>query len=79
VAHARSATAAVTHLFEPGGEGRSYAPWRPDPRPLLGPFHRAYAHLGVADLWNRRRLSGTAHARGDGAALADARGRLFRL
>ncbi|MFC9503088.1 aKG-HExxH-type peptide beta-hydroxylase [Streptomyces sp. NPDC057002] len=50
--------AAVLHLFdlfEPGGGERYYAPWRPDPRPLLGLFHGAYAHLGVTDFWNRRR------------------------
>jgi HEXXH motif-containing protein len=50
--------AAVLHLFdlfEPDGEELYYAPWRPDPRPLLGLFHGAYAHLGVADFWNRRR------------------------
>jgi hypothetical protein len=36
--------AAVLHhfdLFEPGGEERYYAPWRPDPRPLIGLFHGA--------------------------------------
>jgi HEXXH motif-containing protein len=50
--------AAVLHLFdlfEPGGDERYYAPWRPDPRPLLGLFHGAYAHLGVAQFWNRHR------------------------
>ncbi|MFI6851118.1 HEXXH motif domain-containing protein [Streptomyces sp. NPDC050416] len=50
--------AAVLHLFdlfEPGGEERYYAPWRPDPRPLIGLFHGAYAHLGVAQFWNRHR------------------------
>ncbi|MFF4833639.1 HEXXH motif domain-containing protein [Streptomyces sp. NPDC001315] len=50
--------AAVLHLFdllEPGGPERFYAPWRPDPRPLLGLFHGAYAHLGVARFWARRR------------------------
>ncbi|QWB21752.1 MULTISPECIES: HEXXH motif-containing putative peptide modification protein [Streptomyces] len=50
--------AALLHLFdlfESGGEERYYAPWRPDPRPLLGLFHGAYAHLGVTDFWNRRR------------------------
>ncbi|MFG2951566.1 aKG-HExxH-type peptide beta-hydroxylase [Streptomyces adustus] len=48
--------AALLHLFdllEPGPEG-FYAPWRPDPRPLLGLFHGAYAHLGVARFWARR-------------------------
>ncbi|MER7402987.1 HEXXH motif-containing putative peptide modification protein [Streptomyces sp. NPDC000070] len=50
--------AAVLHLFdlfEPGGEERYYAPWRPDPRLLIGLFHGAYAHLGVAEFWNRHR------------------------
>lgn len=50
--------AAVLHLFdllEPGGPEGFYAPWRPDPRPLLGLFHGSYAHLGVARFWARRR------------------------
>ncbi|KOV99112.1 hypothetical protein ADK65_19450 [Streptomyces sp. NRRL B-1140] len=50
--------AAVLHLFdlfEADGEELYYAPWRPDPRPLLGLFHGAYAHLGVAEFWNRCR------------------------
>ncbi|WP_432139205.1 MULTISPECIES: HEXXH motif domain-containing protein [unclassified Streptomyces] len=50
--------AALLHLFdllEPDGSERFYAPWRPDPRPLLGLLHGAYAHLGVARFWNRRR------------------------
>jgi HEXXH motif-containing protein len=64
--------AALLHLFdlfEPGGPERFYAPWRPDPRPLPGLFHGAYAHLGVARFWERRRetepdpaLRATAHA-----------------
>ncbi|MDX3749391.1 aKG-HExxH-type peptide beta-hydroxylase [Streptomyces sp. AK08-02] len=64
--------AALLHLFdlfEPGGPDRFYAPWRPDPRPLPGLFHGAYAHLGVALFWERRRetepdpaLRATAHA-----------------
>ncbi|MFF7978646.1 HEXXH motif-containing putative peptide modification protein [Streptomyces sp. NPDC007901] len=52
--------AALLHLFdllEPSGAERFYAPWRPDPRPLLGLFHGAYAHLGVARFWNARRAS----------------------
>ncbi|MFG2874712.1 aKG-HExxH-type peptide beta-hydroxylase [Streptomyces sp. NPDC048337] len=44
-------------LFEAGGEELYYAPWRPDPRPLLGLFHGAYAHMGVAQFWGRH--SGT--------------------
>ena len=50
--------AALLHLFdlfEPGGPERFYAPWRPDPRPLLGLFHGAYAHMGVARFWERHR------------------------
>ncbi|QGZ51549.1 HEXXH motif domain-containing protein [Streptomyces sp. QHH-9511] len=49
--------AALLHLFdlfEADGEELFYAPWRPDPRPLLGLFHGAYAHLGVARFWGRR-------------------------
>ncbi|MFD4668684.1 HEXXH motif-containing putative peptide modification protein [Lentzea sp. NPDC058450] len=30
-----------------------YAPWRPDPRPLVGLLHGIYAHLGVAGFWRR--------------------------
>lgn len=52
--------AALLHLFDlfeadgpEGGEELYYAPWRPDPRPLLGLFHGAYAHLGVARFWSR--------------------------
>jgi HEXXH motif-containing protein len=32
-------------------DGRFYAPWRQDPRPLGGLLHGAYAHLGVVDFW----------------------------
>ncbi|MFF8606215.1 aKG-HExxH-type peptide beta-hydroxylase [Streptomyces sp. NPDC015346] len=49
--------AALLHLFdlfEADGDELFYAPWRPDPRPLLGLFHGAYAHLGVARFWGRR-------------------------
>ncbi|MFF4850477.1 aKG-HExxH-type peptide beta-hydroxylase [Streptomyces sp. NPDC001194] len=52
--------AALLHLFdlfEEGPQGsreRYYAPWRPDPRPLVGLFHGAYAHLAVAQFWGRR-------------------------
>jgi len=42
-------------LVRPGGDERYYAPWRPDPRPLSGLFHGAYAHLGVAGFWRRQR------------------------
>ncbi|MDG4821731.1 HEXXH motif-containing putative peptide modification protein [Asanoa sp. WMMD1127] len=47
---------AVMDLFplvsgDPGG--RHYAPWRPDPRPLIGLVHGVYAHLAIADFWRR--------------------------
>ncbi|MFF4874916.1 HEXXH motif domain-containing protein [Micromonospora sp. NPDC000668] len=51
--------AGLTDLFplvEPGPEESFYAPWRPDPRPLDGLLHGAYAHLGVAGFWRRQRL-----------------------
>ncbi|MEV0216464.1 HEXXH motif domain-containing protein [Micromonospora sp. NPDC050695] len=50
--------AALTDLFplvEPGPDDSFYAPWRPDPRPLEGLLHGAYAHLGVAGFWRRQR------------------------
>jgi HEXXH motif-containing protein len=37
-------------------DDRFYAPWRDDPRPLIGLLHGTYAHLGVAGFWRRRRL-----------------------
>ncbi|MFK0172554.1 HEXXH motif domain-containing protein [Streptomyces sp. NPDC090306] len=52
--------AAVLHLFDlfdaDAGE-LFYAPWRPDPRPVVGLFHGAYAHTGVASFWNRHRTT----------------------
>ena len=48
---------ALLHLFrltaEQPGEA-FYAPWRQDPRPLVGLLHGMYAHLGVARFWHRR-------------------------
>ena len=42
-------------LLEPTASERFYAPWRPDPRPLLGLLHGAYAHVGVVGFWKRQR------------------------
>ncbi|GAA1506950.1 HEXXH motif domain-containing protein [Sphaerisporangium rubeum] len=36
-----------------------YAPWRSDPRPFIGLFHGAYAHLGVTSFWRAEWLHGT--------------------
>lgn len=34
---------------------RFYAPWRDDPRPLLGFLHGTYAFAGVTEFWRRQR------------------------
>lgn len=52
---------ALLHLFELTAERPGelfYAPWRADPRPLVGLLHGAYAHLGVARFWHRRLATG---------------------
>ncbi len=46
----------VVRLLEPD-EGRYYAPWRPDPRPLAGLLQGAYAYLGVSGFWRRQRAA----------------------
>jgi HEXXH motif-containing protein len=38
-------------LYEPDPACRFYAPWRDDPRPILGLLHGIYAHFGVTDFW----------------------------
>jgi HEXXH motif-containing protein len=35
---------------------RFYAPWRDDPRPLLGLLHGTYAYVGVTAFWRRQRF-----------------------
>ncbi|QYC39624.1 hypothetical protein Nocox_10020 [Nonomuraea coxensis DSM 45129] len=40
-------------LTLPDDGRRFYAPWRPDPRPLEGLLHGAYAHAAVAAFWQR--------------------------
>jgi len=50
-----AALADMFTLVEPGPPEFFYAPWRPDPRPLDGLLHGAYAHLGVAGFWRRER------------------------
>ncbi|GII03921.1 aKG-HExxH-type peptide beta-hydroxylase [Planobispora takensis] len=42
-------------LTLPDDGRRYYAPWRPDPRPAYGLLQGAYAFMGVADFWRRRR------------------------
>ncbi|MEV2226883.1 HEXXH motif domain-containing protein [Nocardia vinacea] len=44
-------------LFEPDSACRFYAPWRDDPRPILGLLHGIYAFFGVTDFWRVHRRS----------------------
>ncbi|MFG1943026.1 HEXXH motif domain-containing protein [Nonomuraea sp. NPDC048826] len=56
VQHAKlGAVLDVLDLLEPD-DGRYYAPWRPDPRPLSGLIQGAYAYLGVSGFWRRQRV-----------------------
>ncbi|MDH6577611.1 FxsB family cyclophane-forming radical SAM/SPASM peptide maturase [Kitasatospora sp. MAP5-34] len=41
-------------LHDRTDEGRYYAPWRPDPRPLEGLLQGTYAHLAVTEFWGAR-------------------------
>ncbi|WP_329177378.1 HEXXH motif domain-containing protein [Streptomyces sp. NBC_01477] len=68
---------ALLHLFDLLAERPGelfYAPWREDPRPLIGLLHGAYAHLGVARFWHRRLSCG----RLEGAARHEAEVRFAR-
>ncbi|MDA0633229.1 HEXXH motif domain-containing protein [Nonomuraea sp. MCN248] len=59
VQHAKlGAVLDTLELLEPD-DGRYYAPWRPDPRPLAGLLQGTYAHLGVAGFWRRQRAHET--------------------
>ncbi|MFJ3901091.1 aKG-HExxH-type peptide beta-hydroxylase [Streptomyces sp. NPDC090025] len=40
-------------LYGPRGDAVHRVGWRPDPRPVAGVLHGAYAHLALADLWRR--------------------------
>ncbi|MFE4455803.1 HEXXH motif domain-containing protein [Nocardia tengchongensis] len=44
-------------LFTPDPQCRFYAPWRDDPRPILGLLHGIYAFFGVTDFWRAHRFS----------------------
>lgn len=43
-------------LHDGTDEGLYHAPWRDDPRPLVGLLHGAYAFAGVTAFWRTRRL-----------------------
>ncbi|MFJ9178313.1 aKG-HExxH-type peptide beta-hydroxylase [Streptomyces sp. NPDC102360] len=47
-------------LHQDDGQPRHFAPWRPDPRPYDGLLQGAYAHLALADFFQRRALTGAA-------------------
>ncbi|MDR6976793.1 HEXXH motif-containing protein [Streptomyces sp. 3330] len=56
--HAKlAALSDLTTLHHAGPEARYFAPWRPDPRPFDGLLQGAYAHLGLADFFQRRALT----------------------
>jgi HEXXH motif-containing protein len=58
VQHAKlSALMDLFRLIEPGATGLHYAPWRSDPRPLVGLLHGVYAHMAIADFWRREMAS----------------------
>ncbi|MGW4161764.1 aKG-HExxH-type peptide beta-hydroxylase [Streptomyces sp. NPDC004788] len=43
----------IVPLYGPGRDAVHQVGWRPDPRPVAGVLHGAYAHLALADLWRR--------------------------
>jgi HEXXH motif-containing protein len=51
-----SALLDMVALHHGGAEDLCYAPWRPDPRPVGGLLHGAYAHLGLVDFWQVQRM-----------------------
>ncbi|MEU3611513.1 HEXXH motif-containing putative peptide modification protein [Streptomyces sp. NPDC006872] len=56
--HAKlAALSDMTTLHQAGPDARYFAPWRPDPRPFDGLLQGAYAHLGLADFFQRRALT----------------------
>lgn len=46
-------------LLDMNSTERFYAPWRNDPRPLVGLLHGTYAYLGVTNFWRRQRTRET--------------------
>ncbi|MFG3047832.1 aKG-HExxH-type peptide beta-hydroxylase [Streptomyces sp. NPDC048241] len=47
----------LVELHRAGPEARYFAPWRPDPRPYDGLLHGTYAHLALADHFQRTALA----------------------
>ena len=48
-----AALAMLVPLHREDTTPRHFAPWRPDPRPFDGLLQGAYAHLALADFWQR--------------------------
>ncbi|MFE5113321.1 aKG-HExxH-type peptide beta-hydroxylase [Streptomyces sp. NPDC056663] len=48
-----AALAMLVPLHREDATPRHFAPWRPDPRPFDGLLQGAYAHLALADFWQR--------------------------
>ena len=46
-------------MTEHTGEAVHRAPWRDDPRPIIGLVQGVYAFFGIADFWRRRRFVST--------------------
>lgn len=64
--HAKlSVLSEALQLHQDDGRARYFAPWRPDPRPYDGLLQGAYAHLALADFFQRRAL--TEPSRGESA------------
>lgn len=56
VQHAKlTALTDLVRLVDIDSPARFYAPWREDPRPVLGLTHGLYAHLAIAGFWRRYR------------------------
>src|SRR5262249_37748051 len=49
-------------LLEPVAGERFHAPWRDDPRPVVGLLHGTYAFTGVTSFWRRQREHETSAA-----------------
>ncbi|MFI2430915.1 aKG-HExxH-type peptide beta-hydroxylase [Streptomyces sp. NPDC018693] len=61
--HAKLAVVSdMVPLHHADDRARHFAPWRPDPRPYDGLLQGAYAHLALADFYQRRALDGTDRA-----------------
>ncbi|MFB7501533.1 HEXXH motif-containing putative peptide modification protein [Streptomyces sp. NPDC056161] len=52
-----AALSEMVTLHQADATARYFAPWRPDPRPYDGLLQGAYAHLGLADFFQRRALT----------------------